>query len=78
MILGKVKFTGEGGYDGENKHANSILSIGEEYECDGVNVGSWSSEYHLVGLGWFNTVMFEDSEIFDQAAEQYQREYYGR
>lgn len=77
MILGKVKFTGKGGYDGENKHANSILSVGEEYECDGVNVCSWSSEYHLVGLGWFNTVMFEDEDgIFDNAVNDFWSNYY--
>ena len=67
MILGKVKFTGKGGYQVENDLANSILTVNEEYDCDDVNVGSYSSEYHLVGLGWFNTVMFEDSEIFDNA-----------
>lgn len=77
VVLGKVKFTGKGGYDGENKHANSILSVGEEYECDGVNVGSWSSEYHLVGLGWYNTVMFEDEGgIFDNAVRDFWSNYY--
>lgn len=77
MILGKVKFTGKGGYDGENKHANSILVVGQEYYCDDIEMESFSSRYHLVDIGWFNTVMFEDSEIFDNAAEQYRREYYG-
>lgn len=77
MILGKVKFTGKGGYRLENEKANSILVVGQEYDCDDVEMESFSSRYHLFDLGWFNTVMFEDSEIFDNAAEQYRREYYG-
>lgn len=52
MILGKVKFTGKGGYKFENDLANSILKVGQGYECDDVNIGSCFSEYHLVGLVW--------------------------
>lgn len=72
VVLGKVKFTGKGGYKFENDLANSILKVGQEYECDDVNIGSCFSEYHLVGLGWFNTVMFEDEDgIFDNAVKDF-------
>jgi len=78
MILGKVKFTGKGGYDSENKQARHILEVGEEYDCDEVDVGSYSSQYHLVGFGWFNTVMFDDeSGIFDNAVKDFWSNYYG-
>lgn len=35
----KIKFTTNGGYDIEQKHAKELLTIGEEYEVVGGTVG---------------------------------------
>ena len=76
MVLGKVKFTGQGGYDSEIQHAQKVFIVGEEYECDGVDVGGYMSYYHIVGYGWFNTILFEDSPIFNIGVEKFWEKYY--
>ena len=49
-MLGKVRFHGNGGYLFEQSEARGILNIGEEYEVERVNVGSFHSTYKLVGM----------------------------
>ena len=78
-MLGKVKFHGAGGYPFEQSEARGILNIDEEYEVERVNVGSFHSTYKLVGYDKeFNTVLFEDSPIFDNAVKQWWTNYYDK
>lgn len=78
-MLGKVKFHGNGGYPFEQSEARGILNIGEEYEVEWVDVGGCHSTYKLVGYDKeFNTVLFEDSQIFDNAVKQWWKNYYGK
>jgi len=67
----KVRFTGKGGYEMENKYANSILEPNKIYTVNHTEVGqSYTSVYleeiELVRMNGekdlesFNSVMFED------------------
>lgn len=78
-MLGKVRFHGNGWYPFEQSEVRGILNIGEEYEVEWVNVGSFQSTYKFVGYDKeFNTVLFEDSPIFDNAVKQWWVNYYGK
>jgi len=56
----KIKFTGEGGYDGENKDANKELEVGKVYTVKHMDVGrSHSSVQIQENDKFYNTVMFE-------------------
>lgn len=77
-VLGKVRFHGKGGYDSENKRANSVLTVGEYYDVVHIDVGNWVSYYTLDGLPHtYNTVMFDDSPIFEDAKKDYWNRYFG-
>lgn len=77
-MLGKVKFHGNGGYDHEQEEAKKTFTIGEWYEVEECNIGSWSSTYKIKGYSQlFNTCLFEDSEIFDKAVTQWRKDHYG-
>lgn len=63
----RVRFTGFGGYDLDQKHARQHLMIGSTYTVSKIDVSDWSSMVHLreVPGNGFNTVMFSevDKEI---------------
>lgn len=79
MSLGKVKFTARGGSCSDIKDAMTLLEIGVEYDVEECKVGSWSSTYTLAGFNnvEFNTVLFEDSEVFENAKSQWLKNYFG-
>lgn len=58
----KVIFTGEGGYEVENKQANELLTKGETYTIEHIEVGDWNTEVWLKEVeGYsFNSVLFDD------------------
>ena len=62
-IGSKIKFTGIGGYDGENADAHKELQVGKEYTLKYMKVGRSSSDVQIEENGkWYNTVMFETVE----------------
>lgn len=60
----KVKFTGEGGYPGDQIAAKKHLTVGKIYTVSHVHIADWSSEVFLKEIDerGFNTVQFEDIE----------------
>lgn len=79
MSLGKVKFTARGGSDSDIKDAMTLLEIGVEYTVEKCKVGSWSSTYTLERFNdiEFNTVLFDDNEVFENAKSQWLKNYFG-
>lgn len=62
-----IVFTGQGGYEGDNKETNKILTVGKEYEVKEMRVHSWSTEVFIVGYDRsFNSVMFKNIEIYEK------------
>lgn len=59
----KVRFTGQGGWPGENAEANKRLDIDEVYTVRHVDVYDCYTHVYLDGYeGSFNSVMFEVAE----------------
>lgn len=58
----KVRFTGKGGWNAENKRANEILEVGSVYTIDATDVGRSFTYVTLqeVGKETFNSVLFEN------------------
>lgn len=58
----KVVFMGRNGFDGDRKDALAILTVGNEYLVESMDVGRSSSTVTLQGVtGLFNTVMFANA-----------------
>lgn len=59
----EVIFTGKNGYDHQNRHANSVLTVGEIYTLKSIKVGNWESHVELEEVeGSFNSVHFMNKE----------------
>lgn len=58
----KVRYTGEGGYDGDKEQSDKHLTVGEVYTVENTSVGGWSTSVLLqeVEKERFNSVHFED------------------
>lgn len=55
----KVRFTGYGGYESDQRRARELLEVDGIYTVDSINVGGWKSSVRFAEVeGWFNTVMF--------------------
>lgn len=76
MSLGKVKFTAQGGYYFERDCAKKELTLGAEYEVEMVNVEAWSSAY-LINGKWYNTCLFAESQIVEDAKDAWRKSHYG-
>ena len=61
-ITSKVRFTGRGGYDEDNKRVNKILTVGSVYTVIRIEIDRFSSEIHIEEFPKrsFSTVFFED------------------
>jgi hypothetical protein len=57
----KVKYTGNGGYQGDKDHANNYLKVGETYTVLTTKVSGWCTDVFLKELPnqCFNSVHFE-------------------
>lgn len=58
----RVRFTGYGGYDHDQKHARQHLNVGNIYTVESTDVGDWSTRICLQEVPGqrFNSVMFAD------------------
>jgi hypothetical protein len=60
-----IKFTCEGGYDGEKEHAKKAFQIGKEYKVVGGVIGSFSTHLVIEDVpGTWNSCLF-DCDIFE-------------
>ena len=65
-----VVFTGNGGYDAENRRARQELIVGKMYTVVDIEIGGWSSRVALKEVdGKWNTVMFENTDGLERASE---------
>ena len=69
----KVKYTGKGGYQSEKDSADKLLSVGEWYDVESVDVGSFGTYLRLFGFDnkTFNSALFEESEDVDKEISKY-------
>ena len=62
----ELVFEGNGGYDSERKSAKDKLVIGQSYQVEKIQVGSWVTEIYLTNVsGSFNSCLFERDEYLE-------------
>ena len=63
-----VKYLNKNGYESDRERANKVLEEGKQYTVYKIDVGSSRSTVQLVEFPdqWFNTVMFENLEGYDE------------
>ena len=62
----KLVFEGKGGYKLERESAKDKLVIGQSYQVEKIQVGSWVTEIYLTNVsGSFNSCLFECDEYLE-------------
>ena len=62
----KLVFEGKGGYKLERESAKDKLVIGQSYQVEKIQVGSWVTEIYLTNVsGSFNSCLFERDEYLE-------------
>ena len=62
----KLVFEGKGGYKLERESAKDKLVIGQSYQVEKIQVGSWNTEVYLTNVsGSFNSCLFERDEYLE-------------
>ena len=62
----RLVFEGNGGYKLERESAKDKLVIGQSYQVEKIQVGSWNTEVYLQGhKNSFNSCLFERDEYLE-------------